>query len=302
MRYLSEIYACKTVKDPVKLYIATNASEKYTGIAERLCQNVTKGIQKHHRAYLSKYASFADKEIVFAEDGPDLGIFAHEKWHQYLQKFKIDSSEGDFIEEASASVIEDVQTGEYHRHLGHSREFFIPTYLLIQKLSPDDMEKVLLNFGKRIPEWDDNVMKGSCVWLKFIDDAKYMMLYDLCFDVCANHGIKNARVIYRKAMQSAKKRGIMSGIRYLKRFASKGVAALYDFEFDIGGFFPTYDPLVEYSFYGGGIQIEAYGAHRSWIRPLEDYIRIKKLIPDEYGPRHCAQGSGKAAARLKVKR
>ena len=277
MKYLSEILVCKDIKKPVKLYISTIATEEYATMAENFCKRVTKALQENHRAYLSKYIGFLEKEIVYAEEKPDKGTENHERWHNHLEEKGIVSVEGEFIEEASAYVIDDVTTGNYHTHLGLSKNSFIPTYLLIQKTKGEELKKILGQFGKNIPEWEERVMKGSCDWLYFLDEAKYFLLYDLCFDICANKGVTGSKRIYKESLRIAKRKGIKEGINHLRENASKEISDLYDFKFDIGGYLPDYPQLAKYAFFGGKVVIEADGAHKSWLNPLEEEIKVTFL-------------------------
>lgn len=281
MAYLSGILACRKAKDPVKLYIDITASDQYAYLAEEIAKSVTLKLQEKYRAYLSKYAGFAGKQIVYADNNPDHGTKEHEKWHNYLEAKKANPAAGEFIEEASAHVIDDIVTGNYHRHLGLSRNFFIPTYLLAQKTEGQELEKIIANFGQRLPEWDEKAMKGSCLWLKFIDDAKYFMLYDLCFDICARKGLKAAKRVYTTALEKTKKSGIEKGMNHLRNNASEAISSLYDFEFDIGGYFPNYIQLADYSFFSGDLQIEVCGAYKEWMRPLDAEIKKRSLHLDE---------------------
>lgn len=276
MPYLAEIHACRWIKDPVKLYISFTASDKHALLAEDIAQNVARNLQKEHRAYLSKYAGFAGKNIVYAAENPDSGTSEHERWHNFLEKSKVNPAAGEFIEEASSYVIDDKETGKYIKHLNWSKKF-VGTYLNLQKSSGKELESILEQFGDIIPEWDKEVMEGSCPWLRFIDEAKYFLLYALCHDIALGRSMKEAKNIYKTSLAITKKRGISKGINHLRRCASKAISGLYNFEFDIGGYFPNYPSVGEYRFFGNELIIEAYGKYKTWIGPLEKELMREEL-------------------------
>lgn len=283
MRYLSELLACSRIKQPVQAYIYTDASEEHAPFARKLCESVALEMQKRCRVSLSKYSAWASAEqIIYSKDEDDAGIIAHENWHKYINKFNIDSCAGDFIEEASASVIEHTASGDYRRFVGISWRHYIPLYLLVQRTKGEDLEQILSRFGKGIlPSWDESVMAGSCNWLWFLSDAQYFLLYDLCFDVCAQKGIKSAKKIFRRSLETAKKYGVQRGVTYLKRRASPEIAKLYDFEFDIGGYLPKHPIQADMGFFNGELKIEAYAPNESWIRELKREIKARGLKEDE---------------------
>lgn len=283
MKYLSEILACQKLKGPVKLYIDTTASPIYRYIAENLCENITKALQKRNiRAYLSRYRGFGGKDIKYADKNPDIGTRAHEEWHRFVKAKNLSSDAGEFIEEATSFVIDDIETSDYSKHIGLSKNFIIPTYLLVQNSEESEIEKILTEFDQfshRMPDWNGQVMEGSCPWLKFIEDARYFMLYDLCFDIAINNGKISAKKIYIEALRITKWKGIKEGILYLREYASKKISNLYDFKFDVDRYFPSYMPYkypsLHYRFFDGKIEIEAFSAYKTWFQPIE--MEIKKL-------------------------
>lgn len=283
MRYLSELLACNRIKQPVQAYIYTDSSEEHATLARDLCTSVAVEMQKKHRVSLSKYSAWASAEqIIYAKDDDDAGVEAHERWHKYISRYNVGSCAGDFIEEASASVIEHVTSGDYRRFVDISRKHYIPLYLLVQRTKGEDLEQILSRFGKGIlPSWDESVMASSCNWLWFLSDAQYFLLYDLCFDVCAQKGIKGARNVFRRSLETAKKYGVQRGVTYLKRRASPEIAKLYDFEFDIGGYLPKHPIQDDLSFFGGNLKIESYAPNGSWLKELKMEIKARALKEDE---------------------
>lgn len=287
-KYLAQILACRRVKDPVKLYISAEASVEHSILAEDLFTTVTKELQKKHRAYLSTYQGFGGDRIVYAKEVPTKGEKLHETWHRYITRRKADSSQGEFIEEACDSVLEHIVTGgDYNERAIISRKQYVPLFREIQKSTASQVESMLKSFGGWLPEWDEKVMEGSCNWLRFIDDAQYLLLYGLCLDVCLKvarkeKGIKDPRKIYARALETAKKYGTQRAVNYLRRHASGDVAELYNLDFsDLGRYYPSYPGLAKANFFNGGIKIEAYGKYPPWIAPLEREIRKRKLVQDK---------------------
>ncbi|MBU2637639.1 MAG: hypothetical protein KJ955_01570 [Nanoarchaeota archaeon] len=285
MAYLSEIHACRWIKDPVKLYISFTAADKHAALASDIAVAVTKVLQEDHRAYLSKYAGFAGKKIVYADSNPDSGSSEHENWHIFLERRKLSPAAGEFIEEASSYVIDDLETDksscQYLKHLNWSQEF-VKTYLAMQNRPISELETILRQFAGIVPEWNEEVMKGSCPWMRFTDEAKYFLLYHLCFDIAFGRTMQEAKRIYATSLKITKKKGVAAGIRHLRRRASKAVSDMYDFDFDIGGYYPNYPSLVEYRFFGKeGMIIEACGKYSSWIAPLEREIKKRGLVQDK---------------------
>lgn len=273
MAYLAEILACRRVKDPVKMYAYMTAHNDCGIMGRQFFEEAFIRINKEHITYLSDTGAFAGAETVYADETPSPAIVAHEAWHNNVTHLGIVSPAGDFIEESTATVIESVIGGYAKRYMGLSSSF-IQTQLLVQNCGEDDLGKVLERFSQDIlPQWDDAVFSDSAPWLRFIEDAKYLLLYDLCFDICANRGIRASKSIYRTALKKAKQKGFDAGLRHLQEYASPSIARLYDFDFDVGEYFPDYSCLLNKSFMDGKMKLEIFGTYRTWIEPFEVLIR-----------------------------
>jgi hypothetical protein len=281
MSYLSEILVCRRVKEPVKMYIDISAHEEHERQGRHLAEDIFHRMQKEgHLAYLGSSAAFGGENIVYADKNPDPAIKAHEEWHNSIASMGLASPAGDFIEEASATVIEAVIGGYGKRYMGVSSSF-IQTQLLVQNCTGEDLEKILDRFSQNIlPQWDDAVFTGSNPWLRFIEDSKYLLLFDLCFDICANRGVRASKGIYKTALKQAKKKGFDTGLKYLQEYASPLVARLYDFEFEIDNYFPDYQKMMNDSFCEGKIKIEIFGDYKTWVEPVEKELRAHKLKKD----------------------
>lgn len=280
MAYLSEILACRRVKDPVKMYAYITAQDDYEKLGRQFAEEAFFRLKKEHVAYLANTGAFSGPETVYADDNPSPEVVAHETWHNSLSSLELISPQGDFIEESTATVIECVVGGFGKRYLGLSSSF-IQTQLLVQNCSEDELEKVLDRFSQNIiPEWDDAVFPDSAPWLRFIEDSKYLLLYDLCFDICANRGIRASKEIYKTALKKAKQKDFDEGLRHLQEYASPSVARLYDFKFDVGGYFPEYPTLMDKFFYDKKMRIEIFGTYKTWVEPFEVLIRKMNFKAD----------------------
>ncbi|MDD4877424.1 MAG: hypothetical protein PHO02_00115 [Candidatus Nanoarchaeia archaeon] len=280
MSYLAELLACRRVKDSVKLYVDVSAQDEYDKAGCRFAEEAFFKLEKEHLAYLGTTGAFAGAETLYADENPDKAIIAHEQWHNTVSALGLVSPAGDFIEEATATVIETVIGGYGKRYLGLSSSF-IQTQLLVQNCGEEELEKVLDRFSQNIiPQWDEAVFSDSSPWLRFIEDGKYLLLYDLCFDICANRGIRASKGIYKTALKKAKRKGFDAGLRHLQEYASPAIARLYDFEFDVGNYFPEYPELMNRSFFEGKLKIEAYGTYKTWLEPLEVLIRKLQFRED----------------------
>lgn len=280
MTYLAEILACRRVKDPVKMYAYITAHDDCERTARQFLEEAFMRLNKSHLASLSSTGAFAGPETVYADENPSPAVVAHETWHNTVIALGLVSPAGDFIEEATATVIESVVGGYGKRYMGVSSSF-IQTQLLVQNCSEGELEKVLDRFSQNIiPQWDDAVFPDSAPWLRFIEDAKYLLLYDLCFDICANRGIRASKAIYKTALKKAKKKGFDAGLRHLQEYASPLVARLYDFEFEVGEYFPEYSRILNKSFFDGKIKMEIYSTYKTWLEPFEVLIRKMGLNED----------------------
>lgn len=259
------------------MYVDTIAYGEYEYLGRELTESIARSLQKEHRAYLATSVGFSGTKIIYANEMPDKALKAHEEWHQHLEAQSLISPAGDFIEEATAEVVEAVTGGYGDRYLGLSKGF-IQNQLLVQKSSGEELEKILSIFPKNIIwPWDEKVMSGSCPWLGYIEDAKYLLLYDLCFDICALRGLRAAKKIYKTALKKTKKKGIEAGLEHLKEHASENIARMYNFELDIGGYFPGYEQLMHSVFFEGKLEIKVYGAYKTWLEPIEREIRKRGL-------------------------
>jgi hypothetical protein len=277
MAYLAEILACRRVKDPVKMYAYITAHDDCERISRQFLEEAFLCLKKDHLVSLSSTGAFAGVETVYADNNPAPAVVAHEAWHNNVTHLGFVSPAGDFIEESTATVIESVIGGYAKRYMGLSSSF-IQTQLLVQNCGEDDLEKVLERFSQDIlPQWDDAVFPDSAPWLRFIEDAKYLLLYDLCFDICANRGIRASKSIYKTALKKAKKKGFDAGLRHLQEYASPSIARLYDFEFDVGEYFPDYSRILNKSFMDGKLKLEIFGTYKTWLEPFEVLIRKMKL-------------------------
>ncbi len=272
MPYISEVLACRWIKDPVRMYVYTIAYDEYEFAGREFSEALAKKLQKEHRAYLSTTSAFDDDEITYADSNPSDALKAHEEWHHDLSRRGLVSPEGDFIEEATATVIE-AYTGGYLDRFREVSEKSLPTQRLIQKCRGKELEKELDVAKETIFYWDEKVMSGSCPWLWYIEDAKYLLLYALCADVLPGRTMSNVENIYRTAMKRAKRSGVKSGINHLRRYVSPRISRLYGFDFDAGGYFPDAPYKKKYCFFSGKLKIEAYYTYRTWLRPLEAEIR-----------------------------
>ncbi|MFH1065751.1 MAG: hypothetical protein V1734_04575 [Nanoarchaeota archaeon] len=280
MTYLAEILACRRVKDPVKMYAYVTARDDCERIGRHFCEEAFFRLNKEHITYLSTTGAFSGQETVYADEKPSPALIAHEAWHNTVSALSLVSPHGDFIEEATATVIESVKGGYAKRYHGLSSSF-IQTQLLVQNCSGNELEKVLDRFSQNIvPQWDDAVFSGSAPWLRFIEDAKYLLLFDLCFEICTNRGIKASKEIYKTALKKAKKKGFDAGLGHLQDYAPPSTARLYDFEFDVGGYFPEYSCLLDKSFSDGKIKLEVFGTYKTWLEPLEVLMRKMGLKAD----------------------
>ncbi|MDI6737612.1 MAG: hypothetical protein QME12_03785 [Nanoarchaeota archaeon] len=276
MPYISEILACRWIKDPVKMYIYTIARDEYEFAGREFSEALARKMQKERRAYLSKISAFDDEEIVYADSNPSEALKAHEEWHHHLQKKDLVSPEGDFIEEATANVIE-AYVGGYVDRFREVSEESLPKQRLVQKCRGIELEKELDIAKEKIFYWDEKVMKGSCPWLWYIENAKYLLLYALCADLLNGRTLNSVKKIYMTAMKRAKRGGVKYGINHLRKHASPLAAKLYDFDFDVGGYFPDALHEKKYSFFDGKLKIEAYYTYRTWLEPLEMEIRRRKF-------------------------
>lgn len=273
MTYLAEILACQCIKSPVAMYVDTIAHGEYEYLGRELTESIARSLQKEHRAYLATAVGFSGTKITYANEAPDKALKAHEEWHQHLEAQSLTSPAGDFIEEATAEVVEAVIGGYGDRYSGLSSSF-IQTQLLVQKSSGEELEKILGAFPKNIIwQWDEKVMPGSCSWLGYIEDAKYLLLYDLCFDICALRGLRAAKKIYKTALKKTKRKGIKAGLEHLKEHASEKIVKMYNFQLDIGGYFPSYEQIRHSVFFDGKLEVEVYGAYKTWLEPVEREIR-----------------------------
>lgn len=277
MTYLAEILTCQRIKSPVAMYVDTIAHGEYEYLGRELTESIARSLQKEHRAYLATSVGFSGTKITYANEAPDKALKAHEEWHQHLEAQSLTSPAGDFIEEATAEVVEAVIGGYGNRYSGLSSSF-IQTQLLVQKSSGNELEKILDAFPKNIIwQWDEKVMPSSCSWLGYIEDAKYLLLYDLCFDICALRGLRAAKKIYKTALKKTKREGIEAGLEHLKEHASEKIAKMYNFRLDIGGYFPSYEQIRHSVFFDGKLEVEVYGADKTWLEPVEREMRKRGL-------------------------
>lgn len=273
MAYLAEILACRRVKDPVKMYAYMTAQDNCGILGRQFFEEAFSRLNKEHVTYLSDSGAFAGVETVYADENPDPAVVAHETWHNNVSALSLVSPQGDFIEEATATVIESVKGGYAKRYYGLSSSF-IQTQLLVQNCGEDDLEKVLERFSQNIvPQWDDAVFPGSAPWLRFIEDAKYLLLFDLCYEIHAKRGERASKSIYKTALKKAKNKGFDAGLRHLQEYAPPPIARMYDFEFDVGGYFPDYSRLLKKSFMDGKMKLEIFGTYKTWLEPFEVLIR-----------------------------
>lgn len=280
MAYIAETLACHKVKDPVRFYLYTVAKGECGLAGREFSEAVTAKLQEAHRAYLATLSAFADSGgITYAKRKQSKEEKAHEQWHTHLIKNNLVSDAGDFIEEASAAVIESVLGGFTGECLDISRRF-IELHKGVQKSSGSGLERLLekhfVGRKEMIYEAGKQIMEGSCPWLSYISEAQYFLLYELCFGVYAKGGLRNAKKIYKAALLKAKRHGVDEGLKHLKQHATSSSAELYDFDLsDIGGYLPScLEPNTrEYVFFGGELKIDVCFAYKPWFEIAEKEIK-----------------------------
>ncbi|MBU2637640.1 MAG: hypothetical protein KJ955_01575 [Nanoarchaeota archaeon] len=275
-----EVMACHRVKDPVRFYLHTTSEGEYEFHARDFAETVARKLMEHKRAYLATVSAFADGGEIVSTGEMDEGAQAHENWHDYLEDNKFQSDAGDFIEEASAAVIESVLGGYGDKYLEPSKRF-LQLHLLVQRSGGDELEKILEKFfvGDRelVYEADKLIMADSCPWLSYLAEAPYFLLYGLCFDICAKRGLTSAKRIYGTALKKAKYRGVGAGLNHLRQHATSTVADLYDLDLsDIGGYLPSL-PKKKYKFFNEKLIVEVCCAYKSWAEIVKKEIRKRKF-------------------------
>ncbi|HII14753.1 MAG TPA: hypothetical protein HA362_00410 [Nanoarchaeota archaeon] len=274
-----EVMACHRIKDPVRFYLHTTSEGEYEFHAREFAETVARRLMETRRAYLATVSAFADDGRVISTKETSDGGQAHERWHNYVQENKLESDAGDFIEEASAAVIESVTDGYGDKYLEPSKRF-LQLHLLVQRSSGEELEKILEKFfvgdKELVYEADKIIMGDSCPWLSYLAEAPYFLLYGLCFDVCATRGLRAAKSIYKTALKKSKCKGVNAGINHLRQHATSSVADLYDFCLsDIGGYLPSYPQShqMEYVFFDKKLKIEVCFAYKSWLEIVEKEIK-----------------------------
>ncbi|MBN1544188.1 hypothetical protein JW898_01865 [Candidatus Woesearchaeota archaeon] len=189
------------------------------------------------------------REVFFAEyggayNGPGNGtvivrdtldIMVHEAWHLYVDNAGLSTPSGLPIEEASGLVIDEYATRKdrkVQRHLRSSRAFARLYREISGKRDSEKVRNRILAVAKRHNYNGEYLVSGDkrvSPWAYLTDDLKYMLFYQLCFDI-TRKDIEHARNVYLDALKAVKETGVLQeGVDVLKAHARKFIRDLYDF-------------------------------------------------------------------------
>ncbi|MBW2971626.1 hypothetical protein KY359_01190 [Candidatus Woesearchaeota archaeon] len=227
------MYSCRGWKKPVSAKIDLEGEEE---VARSIASSIVDRLHKKREVYYAEYGGAyngGESGTVFVRH--TLDVIVHEAWHMYVDNVGLSTTEGLAIEEASSLVIDEYATRAYdriHPHLRASRAFARLYKEISCRRDSKNARENVMRVAKRHAYNGVALQSGDrrvSPWAYLTDDLKYMLLYQLCFDL-TRKGIEHARNVYVEALKKVKETGILQeGIEVLKAHATKRVRDLYDF-------------------------------------------------------------------------
>jgi len=226
------IYSCRDWKKPISAKIDLNGEEE---VVKSIANSIVDKLCGTREVYYADYAgAFCDdrRTILVRES---LDVIVHEAFHRYIDNIGLSTSQGLPIEEAASLVIDEFATrneDRVQRHLRSSRAFAKLYNEVMRRKDSKSVRQAILRTAKR-HAYDDAMQENPdpriSPWAYLTDDLKYMLLYQLCFDL-TRKGIDHAQSRYIESLKAVKETGVLQdGVELLKAHATKRVRDLYDF-------------------------------------------------------------------------